>query len=344
MVEAMRRYGRIVQATHGPRGSGETEEAYEYVWNGHLGPIRCVYGINYRPRTSIGKVDGPQRVPTSCDYDLWCGPATKAPLMRKHLHYDWHWDWDTGNGDLGNMGIHAMDACRWVLRENQLPRRVVSIGGRIGYRDDGETPNTLITLLDYQPAPIIFEVRGLPKNVSLRDTDWRKNANQTMDQFKGLRTGAIVQCEGGYIKEGAAYDHRGKLIKKFTRKRVTTKENFVTAVRDRDPAALYSDALEGHLSAGLVHLANASYRAGEQASVGRIREVTAGMPELSESFDRLQQHLEANRIEPASEPLTVGPVLSFDPAGERFVGPFAAEASRLTRPRYRPPFVVPDTV
>jgi predicted dehydrogenase len=197
MVEAAHKHGRIVQAAHGPRGLGSVEESFEYARAGNLGPLRCVYGINYRPRTSIGKVSGPQPIPSGCDYDLWCGPAPKKPLMREYLHYDWHWDWDTGNGDLGNMGIHFMDACRWALGKNELPKRVISVGARLGYDDDGQTPNTLITLLDYKPVPIIFEVRGLPKNTSDRQTNWEKNATRTMDTYRGIRIGTIVDCEGG---------------------------------------------------------------------------------------------------------------------------------------------------
>ena len=240
MVDAMRKYDRIVQATHGPRNSGATEEAFEYARSGKLGKMLCVYGINYRPRMSIGKVDGPQPIPKACDYNLWCGPAPKKPLMREHLHYDWHWDWDTGNGDLGNMGIHAMDGCRWALDQDVLPKRVISIGARLGYDDDGQTPNTLITLLDYEPVPIIFEVRGLPKNASFRQGTWTKNANETMDSYCGLRTGTVVRCEDGYVRDGAAYDNKGKLIRKFERTRVSTKQNFIDAVRAHDGKMLYT--------------------------------------------------------------------------------------------------------
>ena len=139
MVEAMRKYERIVQATHGPRNSGAIAESLEYVWAGHLGKIKCIYGINYKPRMSIGKVSGPRPVPASCDYDLWCGPASNEPLMRKNLHYDWHWVWDTGNGDINNQGAHQMDICRRFLKQSSLPKRVLSVGGRFGYIDDGET-------------------------------------------------------------------------------------------------------------------------------------------------------------------------------------------------------------
>ncbi|MHC4402881.1 MAG: Gfo/Idh/MocA family protein [Planctomycetota bacterium] len=340
MVEAMRKHDRIVQATHGLRGGGAAVEAFEYVWQGNLGGIRCARGVNYKPRTSIGKVAGPQPIPKSCDYHLWCGPAPKKPLLREYLHYDWHWDWDTGNGDLGNMGIHFMDACRWALRKNKLPRRVMSIGGRLGYDDDGQTPNTLITLLDYEPAPIIFEVRGLPKNASLRESDWSKNANQNMDRHRDVRVGTVVECEGGYVQGDAAYDYDGRRIKQFTRARPSTKQNFIDAVRSRDPKTLFSDALEGHLSCGLVHLANVSLRLGRRTTNDAIREIVAGEHELSESFGRLDEHLKANRIESAEGPLMLGPMLTMDPATERFTGAFSEEASALLSREYRRPFVV----
>ncbi len=320
MVEAMRKYNRIVQATHGPRNSGAIEESYDYIWDGQLGKIQCVYGINYRPRTSIGKVSGPQPIPEACDYNLWCGPAPTKPLKRKYLHYDWHWDWDTGNGDLGNMGIHAMDGCRWATRHNELPKRVLSIGGRLGYDDDGQTPNTMITLLDYEPIPIIFEVRGLPKNAGYLDEDWNKGADQKMDKFRGIRIGTVVICEGGYIHEGIAYDNEGKKIKTFTRKRVSTKQNFIDVIGSRKPDALFTDALEGHLSCGLVHLANISYRVGKGTPKEEIREIVKGEKEMSESYERLLSHLEANQLDLLKNPLILGPMLSLDPTTERFTG------------------------
>jgi len=273
MVEAMRKYNRVVQAVHGPRNSGAIAESLEYVQAGNLGKITCVYGINYKPRMSIGKVSGPQPVPGSCDYDLWCGPATKKPLMRKNLHYDWHWDWNTGNGDLGNMGIHAMDGCRWALRQNSLPRRVISIGARLGYDDDGRTPNTMISLLDYEPAPIIFEVRGLPRNESFLKSEWTKNSRVSMDNFRGIRTGFLVQCEGGYVKDGGAFDNQDKPIRKFSRRQPDCKENFISVMRSRKTAELFTDGMEGHLSCGLVHMANISYQAGRHKPNGEIRQV-----------------------------------------------------------------------
>ena len=340
MVEAMHKYNRVVQAVHGPRNSGAIQESLEYIWAGNLGEIKCVYGINYRPRTSIGKVDRPQPTPRSCDYNLWCGPASKKPLMREHLHYDWHWDWDTGNGDLGNMGIHAMDGCRWALRKNTLPKRVISIGARLGYDDDGQTPNTMITLLDYEPAPIIFEVRGLPRNKSFRQSNWEKNSRVSMDRFREVRTGFVVQCEGGYVKEGAAFDNNDGLIKKFNRTQPDCKENFISVVRSRKTNELLTDALEGHLSCGLVHLANISYQVGKHKHNNEIRQVIKSKAEFSESFERLVEHLSANELGVNKKLLALGSMLTMNPDTERFTGTMSKEANRLISRKYRKPFVV----
>jgi predicted dehydrogenase len=344
MVEAMRKYNRIVQATHSPRNSGAIDESYDYIWDGKLGKIQCVYGINYRPRISIGKVSGPQPIPKSCDYSLWCGPSPTKPLIRQHLHYDWHWDWATGNGDLGNMGIHAMDGCRWALRQDQLPKRVLSVGGRLGYDDDGQTPNTMITLLDYEPIPIIFEVRGLPKDAAYLNENWQKGANQTMDKFRGIRIGAVVVCEGGYLHKGIAYDNDGKQMKAFTRERVSTKQNFIDAVRSRKADSLFTDALEGHLSCGLVHLANISYQVGQATPKSQIREAVKGEKEMSNSYERLLSHLAANRLDRKEDSLALGPMLTLDPKTERFTGPSSDKANALISRDYREPFVVPDRV
>jgi len=340
MVEAAEKYHRVVQATHGTRSNGAIAAAFDYARRGNLGKALYVHGVNYKPRMSIGKVSGPQPIPASCDYGLWSGPAPLAPLMRKHLHYDWHWDWETGNGDLGNMGIHFMDSCRWAVQQPELPRRVISIGGRFGYDDDGETPNTLITFFDYEPVPIIFEVRGLPKNKAFQKSGWENN----MDTYHGARYGAIVRCEDGYVLSGSAYDNRGNLIKKFENDRVGTKENFIEVVRTRKTENLYTDVIEGHLSCALLHMANISYRVGKERSSGEIREVIQGKRNLTKSFERFLAHLDANDVDLTKTPAKLGPMLEFDPQTERCVGEYSSEANQLVSRAYRKPFVVPKDV
>ena len=209
IVQAAKLHHKIVQAGTQSRSSSALKEGVAWVQAGNLGKIKVARGLCYKPRASIGKTEGPQPVPATVDYDLWCGPAPLTPPRRKKFHYDWHWFWNYGAGDLGNQGIHEMDVARWFLGEQALSPGVLSVGGRLGYVDDAETPNTLIAFHDYVRAPLIFEVRGLPE----------KAGSKQMDKYKGGQIGVVVECEGGYVlvptyDSYIAYDNDGKEIKK----------------------------------------------------------------------------------------------------------------------------------
>jgi hypothetical protein len=309
-----------------------------------MGRIRYIHGVNFKPRTSIGKVAQPTPVPSTLDYDLWSGPAPVLPVMREFLHYDWHWDWHYGNGDLGNMGIHYLDGCRMATGQDRLPRHVFSIGGRFGYTDDGQTPNSLITFFDYEPAPVLFEVRGLPKDKSFQQSPWDKNAKMTMDTFCGIQIGVTVHCENGYLANNKAFDRESKLIREFQPTNADTAANFIDVVRSRKAEALEADILQGHLSAVLMHMGNISYRLGKSSAPGEIRERINGRKDLLDACQRFQTHLEANGVELGRTPVLLGPMLTMDPETERFTGEFSAEANRLVTREYRPPFVVPEKV
>ena len=335
-VEAARKYGRIVQAGTQSRSSYGIREAFEWARAGNIGKILRARGLCYKRRPSIGKVDGPQPIPPSIDYDLWCGPAPKEPLMRKRLHYDWHWVWPTGNGDLGNQGVHQVDMCRWALGVNELSPSVFSIGGRLGYEDDGTTPNTQIIFHDYKPAPLIFEVRGLPS----------ASDSSKMDNYRGAGVGIVVECEGGYLlipnySSGIVHDKDGKEIKKFSGANDHF-ENFIKAVRSRKSSDLNADILEGHLSAGLCHTANISYRLGRKHSPEEIRDAARNNKDVAEALGRMEEHLAANQVDTKKTPATLGAVLKMNPRMERFAENAAAD-ELLTR-NYRAPFVVPAKV
>lgn len=335
MVKAARKYNRIVQSGTQRRSDEGLQEAIQYIKEGNLGKILIVRGIVYVRRGSIGKIDRPQPVPETIDYDLWTGPAPLVPLMRKNLHYDWHWVWPTGNGDFGNNGIHFTDTCRWVLGKNALAPRVMSIGGRFGYIDDGETPNTQIAFLDYKPVPIIFEVRGLP----------RAKDDPAMDAYREIRAGMVVQCEHGYFAGGWAYDNAGNKIKQFKRTGGRGHHaNFIEAVRSRKVGDLNADILEGHLSSALCHMGNISYRLGKETSRHEVMEVIKGNKEMIDTFERFQEHLLVNAVNVTETPRILGPWLEIDPYSEKFVGEFNEQANELVSREYREPFVVPDQV
>ena len=82
-----------------------------------------------------------------------------------------------------------MDLCRWGLGQDTLPPQVWSIGGRVGYDDDGDTPNTQMVVLGYERAPLIFEVRGLPRDKAAQESSWNGGG---MDDLLGAKIGVIV--------------------------------------------------------------------------------------------------------------------------------------------------------
>jgi hypothetical protein len=325
MVEAARKYNRIVQfgnQNHGTRTGAPRLEVEG------LGKIRVAFNSLSRLRQSIGKVGGPQQIVSSVDYDLWCGPAPKEPLRRKNLHYDWHWVWSTGTGELGNNGIYPLDAVRLALGLTTLPKRVMSLGGRFTFDDDGQTPNTQIALFQYDPGPlVIFELRNLPSE-------------------KGPKlVGPKVRCERGDAglprpvgkpgDTGGHPAHQGHLY------------NFLAAVRSRQVSDLRADVLEGHLSTALVHMANISYRLGTDHSAEQARDAVRDRgTEAVETFERFRAHLEANGVDFAKAKVVVGPWLEMDAGTERFVGhsDTVARANGLLRRQYRAPFTVPDSV
>ena len=338
-VEAARKYNRIVQTGTQGRSNTGLREAFAWIKAGNIGKVLVARGFCYKPRGSIGKVTGPTPIPPTIDYDLWCGPAPKEPLMRKNLHYDWHWVWPTGNGDIGNQGIHEMDMCRWALGQPAMAPRVFSIGGRFVHDDDATTPNTLVSFYDYKPAPLIFEVRGLP----------RKTGDTAMDNYRGTRIGLVVECEGGAFVGGGGggwiFDKDGNKVKQFTGSGADKhQDNFIDAVRSRKKEDLNADILEGHLSSALCHMGNIPYRLGASKSPDEITETIKGDKRHAECFGRFMEHIKANEADLQKTPVILGPVLDMDPAKEQFTGPLAAKANELVTRKYRAPFVVPEKV
>jgi len=342
LVNAAKQYDRIIQCGTQSRSSASLHEAVAFVQGGELGKVKYAVGTCYKPRLSIGKLSSPLKIPEHVDYNLWCGPAAKVDLYRPQLHYDWHWDFNTGNGDMGNQGIHQMDIARWFTGHDTLSHRIISIGGRLGYDDAGDTPNTQTVLHDYPEAPIIFETRGLPKAKEFHTSKrvWERN----MDRYRGSQIGVIVQCEQGYVvipnyESAFAYDNDGNEIKKW-RSNNDHFGNFLAAVRAGDASKLNAPILEGHLSSGLCHTGGVSHLVGEKRTAKEIAREVSGNDLLADSVDRMMQHLKANGVNVDEPVVTMGAELKMDPQTEQFVGNEAA--SKLLRRDDRAPFVVPE--
>ncbi len=326
VVEAARKYKRICQHGTQSRSSPGLKEAMKFLHGGALGKVKIARGLCYKKRGSIGNHPDSQP-PAGVDYDLWLGPAPVRPFNRNRFHYNWHWFWDYGNGDIGNQGVHEMDRARWGLGKQTLPTKVVGVGGRLGYEDQGETPNTMVAWYDYGDQQLIFEVRGL-----------------RTDKYTGASIGVIFHCENGYMvnpsySAATAFDKDGNKIRSFDGGGDHF-ANFVAAIKSGRHTDLNAEIEEGHLSSALCHLANCSYRVGERSTLDKANPFP-GIDSAKEAFERMKQHLAQNGVK-ADALVTVGKLLAFDPKREKFVGDEAA--NKLLSREYRKPFVVPEQV
>ncbi len=331
MVNAARKYGRIVQCGTQHRSERLIAQAIQWIREGNIGKIKYITAFANKPRASCGKRNTPLPIPETIDYDLWCGPAKKVPIYRDRLQYDCSFDWNTGDGESCNQGVHEIDVARWCLGETMLPRRVMSIGGRFVFNDACDVPNTQIIYYDFPTAPVLYEVHNLTK---------AKGSTEVPD-FRGERVGVIVDCEGGSVSlyRGIAWDADGKQVKAFTGGGDHF-VNFIEAVRAGRREHLNAEILEGHLSTAVCHVGNISYRLGKTASTKEMRAQVQDVPLFAEMLGRLLEHLAAHEIDPDAGTVTLGPWLQIDRPSERFKD--NEQANRLVRGFYREPYIVPD--
>lgn len=329
--------GIVVQHGMQRRSDEGWAAAMQWVKEGHIGKPKLSHALVHGLRMSIGKVSGPQTPPATVDYKIWSAPRPEMPLMREKLHYDWHWQWPYGNGDIGNQGPHQYDVARWALGDpDVLPKRVMSFGNRWGYTDDGQSANCQIAFHPYEPVPLIMDKFGLPR----RDL----NPKSGEPPYKGLTTGNLIHCEGGYVAESKAYDHEGKAITKFENFLTGPDhmKNFIDSVRAGKYTKDVLHIRHGHHAACLAHLANVSYRLGKAMKTGEIQERLQGDKFGQELLAEFLKNLDANGIDTGAQPIIAGPWLDFDPATNQFTGEFAAEANKLCVEEYAAGFELPE--
>jgi predicted dehydrogenase len=336
-VDMSRRHNVIVQHGTQSRSSQRWNDTVAAVRAGTYGKLLVSRGIVYKLRNSIGNRPT-ANPPAELDFNIWTGPAQRTAYHANLVHYNWHWFWDFGNGDIGNQGVHQYDIARWAINGATLPRSVVSIGGRFGYTDQGETPNTQISLMDFGEAKLIFEVRGL------------RSPN-----YHGQGTGGNTF----HTEDGIIADHR------FTRNGQTASEpvrrpanapaaraageneaghfgNFIVAIRSGRREDLNADILEGHYSSALCHLANLSYRVGENLPFNAQSQAFGDDRDAGDAYTRMLEHLRSHNVPMDGQNYRVGRRLEIDARTERFTNNDAA--NRLLTRNYREPFVVPERV
>jgi predicted dehydrogenase len=315
LVRAAEKYKRVVMHGTQGRSAGGYIEGVRQLSGGLIGEVYMARGLCFKIRDTIGKAQQ-EAVPAGLDYDLWTGPAPMKPFTQNRFHYNWHWIWDTGNGDIGNQGVHEMDMARWGLGVG-LPNRISAIGGHFLFDDDQETPNTLTASFEFnlpggKRKMLVFEVRhwisnteaeiGMPGFGAGAQAIPGAAGEASRQQPKAM-CGNLYYGAKGYMAM-AGYDRFKSWLGENHEPGPTKIEghnrwaNFAEVVRSRKMDKLNAPIEEGHISSALVHLANASYR--------------------------------------------LGRTLQFDPKTELAIGD--EEANRLLRGTYREPYVVPEKV
>jgi predicted dehydrogenase len=341
VVRAARKHDRILQVGTQQRSDPLQDELKAFLHDSQaLGPIRYVQVCRFGPREPIGKRATPLQPPRTVDYNLWLGPAQDQPIYRDKLHYDWHWDWNTGNGEMGNWGVHVLDdAINVALRDRvPFPRRIAAAGGRVAWEDAGQTPNVGFVFYDTGSMPMMFALSNLTVAPDKRNGL----------RLAGVGSGYIVHCEGGYYAGGrgggAAYDKEGKEFRKFKgdsgRGHV---RNFVDAVFAHDRSRLHTEVQIGHQSTAWCNLADIAIRVGRQYSPDQAAAMGQPSDAWQELVQMIEQHLASHALDPAAE-FQLCTELTFDAEREQFVGERADAANPLLRRDYRTPFEVPEVI
>ena len=278
MVQASRKYKKVVQIGTQRRSQTSVIAAREYVQSGKLGKVAFARAWIGGARPNIGKAS-PEPVPKGVDYSLWLGPAGEGPFTKNRFHYNWHWFWDLGTGEIGNNGIHGMDVVRNVLGLD-APTRISCAGGKYYYDDEQQTPDTQIATFDFPAGPggatgctLLWEHRvwekkeqgpeGLAYGITLHG-----------DKGTMLFNGDTWTVRGG---DGAAEKPKSDMMADHVR-------NFLDSIRDgKTPNA---DIEEGHKSTRLCHLGNIAYRTGRTLQFDAATETFTNDPEANKYLGR----------------------------------------------------------
>lgn len=288
MVQAARKYNRIVQAGTQRRASRLNRHAIKLLREGIIGDIYMGRGTVYRSRPSIGKKpDGP--VPQGVNWDLFRGPAPMIPFNENHFFYNWHWYWDTSTGEFGNNGIHYMDIIRQGMNIDEHPKKIACCGGFYAYNkeSDQDVPNLQVATFEYASGQILeLEVRSLPTpnepwgNLWLGTKGYATIQNDFQVFVSGNERAAINgQTSTAAFSTGLQQDRSNKpslvvtqadlepdpLYDELIKAKIDPHfQNFVDCVKSRNQKELLADIEQGHISTAMMHMGNTAYHTGRK--------------------------------------------------------------------------------
>jgi predicted dehydrogenase len=330
-VEAQKKYGVVVQHGTQRRSSQKLAGLHELIRAGKFGRMKISYGYCCKPRKSIG-FKTPSAAPNNLDWNLWRGPAIIDQYHDNYVHYNWHWFWESGNGDMNNQGTHQLDMAYWALDEGLThPVRVMGLGGRYLWEDQGETPNTMFAVAEYPNGQtVMFNVRNVNYEEYLKQVEneyYFEDGGKIIRNLyyaKGSDKGEKIEIPDGDITDGGCWG------------------SFIKACRAGDPKMANGNAMEAHLGCVMGHLMNNSYRLGRDMPYSEIIKLLGDNEDAVEHFTSLHKIMKDDVGLGQDLNYTVGPWLTFDPETERHTGEYAVQANALLKNANRTGFEIPD--
>ncbi|MBL9122487.1 MAG: Gfo/Idh/MocA family oxidoreductase [Planctomycetaceae bacterium] len=305
MVEAARKYQRVVQAGLQNRSAPYNHSAKAYIDSGKLGTIHLVKVFNQKSWPNV-KAQPDGAAPATLDYDMWTGPAPESPYNVNYVN-TWNHFWRFSGGDIINDGVHQMDLARWLVGVD-YPKTAYSVGGRFAEEGVLESPDTQVSVFEFDKLTFVFELSLYTPYMIKSDSEVRNRADLYPYWPQNAERIEIYGSEGlmyvgrhgcGWQVYGRQHQRQPVLVAQEhgTFPDPEHKQNFCDSIRSR--ALPSADIEQGRRSTLMCQLANISYRLG-------------------------------------------GEKLTFDAATENCVGNDAA--NRLLKREYRSPWVVPERV
>jgi predicted dehydrogenase len=291
MIAAARKHKRMMQVGSQSRSTPLKMEAMKLLHDGAIGKIYLAKALCFKRRKSIG-VTPAEPVPAGVNWDIFLGPAPVRPFTKNRFKYNWHWFWDTGNGDIGNQGVHEMDIARWGLglpdARHEGLKTIYCTGGKFAYVDDQETPNTQLATFDYGDKQIVFEVRGILTN---GESGMTGKGNVVGNLFLG--SDGILEVDDSGYRVYKGEDRVATIQKKRERNSGGDENttglhmtNFLNAVKSRNHKDLTAEIEIGASSAALCHMANIAYRTGRQLKWDVAKEQFIGDSDANKMLTR----------------------------------------------------------
>ncbi len=264
MVEAARKYKRVVQVGMQSRSAPYAFKAREYIRAGGLGDVRLVrvYFMMQHPKR---KQVPDEPVPEGLDWEMWCGPAAKLPYNPAR---GWLNQWEYSCGPIAGDAIHQLDLARYLIDDPPSPKTAAHFGALYSLKDGRDTPDTQMAIFEYDGFALTMEaalwapyMKKTPSSVRDSDAfpDWPFSSTKV--EILGTEGFMYFGRHGGGWQ---AYNSTGELVKSEYGRQGGTEhqDDFVNCIRSREKPA--GDVEIGQQSVLLCHLANISYRVGNQ--------------------------------------------------------------------------------